>query len=518
MLFVTGTILSLMLVKNVVTFCNQVFAEFVYGKVTHDIRSVLAQRLHTAPYRFFLKTDPGRMINALTNETWKIPEVMQASYILITSVSATTIFLAFLCILSWQVTLFVGCGLLLIQCIQSMMVRRLRALSADSASLSQVLAGRMLDAVYATRLVQIFGREERENNRFDRSSDAVRRAYSTLSRHQWRVHPTSEVLITAVFFLVLAGAHWAGVALPLLAAFVVLLYRAQPHIRSIHVSLARLRAWSGSIQEVEWLLAAAEAPRSPSSGLTFAGLSDGIAFEAVSFRYADATRARPALDQASFVIRKGRSTAIIGRSGSGKTTIVNLLCRLLEPTEGAIVVDGTPLSAIDVRAWRRQLGVAGQDSASFRARFSKTSSTASMRRPGEAEHAARLADAHEFITHLPAGYDTVAGSSGVQLSTGQTQRIGLARALARNPDILILDEATNAVDGLSEASIVETLRHRRGELTTIVISHRRSTIAFCDDAILVEAGRVSRFGPLGRLRSCKTVTCSFSERLPPTSD
>ncbi len=179
---------------------------------------------------------------------------------------------------------------------------------------------------------------------------------------------------------------------------------------------------------------------------------------------------------------------------------MNLLCRLLEPTKGAILVDGTPLTAIDVQCWRRRLGVAGQDLGLIHGTVLENilygADNASRR---EAEHAARLADAHDFIAHLPAGYDTVVGSSGVQLSTGQTQRIGLARALARNPDILILDEATNAVDGLSEASIVETLRHRRGELTTIVISHRRSTIAFCEDAILVQAGQVSRFGPLDKL-------------------
>ncbi len=283
MLFVAGSIFSLVLIKNVLTYYNQVFAELVGGKASHDIRSALARRLLTAAHPFFLGTDPGRMINTLATEAWNVPEALQASYVLITGVSATVIFFVFLCILSWKVTLAVMVGFLVIQCMQLIMAGQLRALSANVASVNQELAARMLDAVYATRLVQIFGREERELIRFDRASEAVRRAILTLHRRQWRLHPISEVLTTAVFFLVLAAAHWAGVALSLLIAFIVLLYRAQPHIRSIQTSLTRLRALSGSIREVEWLLGAADAPQAPCGDAPFTGLSDGITFEAVGF-------------------------------------------------------------------------------------------------------------------------------------------------------------------------------------------------------------------------------------------
>ncbi|TIT85656.1 MAG: ABC transporter ATP-binding protein, partial [Mesorhizobium sp.] len=176
------------------------------------------------------------------------------------------------------------------------------------------------------------------------------------------------------------------------------------------------------------------------------------------------------------------------------------LCRFVEPDGGRILVDGAPLGDIDPVAWRAHIALASQElelvDGTILDNITYGKDTASAE---EARQAAELAEAHEFIERLPQAYETVVGYRGVNLSAGQRQRIALARALLRDPDILILDEATNAVDGLSEAAIVETLKSRAGRRTTIVISHHHSTISFCDDLVILEHGRVKKQAPFAEM-------------------
>jgi ABC-type multidrug transport system fused ATPase/permease subunit len=207
------------------------------------------------------------------------------------------------------------------------------------------------------------------------------------------------------------------------------------------------------------------------------------------------------LRAATFEVRSGCSTAIIGRSGAGKTTIVNLLCRFVEPDQGHILIDGMPLNRIDPAQWRSQIALASQDLELVDGTILENITYGRIASIADAEHAARLAEAHEFIEKLPQGYETIVGYRGASLSAGQRQRIALARALVRDPEVLILDEATNAMDGLSEAAIVETLRLRAGRRTTIVISHHRSTISFCDDVVILGDGRVTNQAPFAEVAS-----------------
>jgi subfamily B ATP-binding cassette protein MsbA len=220
----------------------------------------------------------------------------------------------------------------------------------------------------------------------------------------------------------------------------------------------------------------------------------------VNFTYPNRAEAGPALCDLSFTIAKNVSTALIGRSGAGKTTIVNMLCRLLDPTSGRITVADVDLANIDPTTWRNRLGIAGQDIDLIEGSIADNIRYGVPDAPfEEIVHAARLADADSFIGELPNGYATRVGSRGLSLSAGQRQRIGLARALARKPEILILDEATNAVDGISEVAIMSLLRERSHDKTTIVVSHRQSTLACCEAGIVLEGGRVIESGALRSL-------------------
>jgi subfamily B ATP-binding cassette protein MsbA len=243
-----------------------------------------------------------------------------------------------------------------------------------------------------------------------------------------------EIGHAALFIGILPGAYNSEISLPVLGTFLVLLYRTQPILRSLEHASVEIAANRASVREIEWLLDREGKPPSPQGSITFNGLRDAIVFDKVSFSYPDIknTAGERVLEEVSFSIRKGRSTALIGQSGSGKTTIINLICRFLEPTSGRVSVDGVDLLSIDPATWRARIGLAGQDvdliDGSIAENISYGRPDASLE---EIVDAAKLADADTFVRHLPAGYITRVGNGGLVLSGGQRQRIGIARALLR---------------------------------------------------------------------------------------
>ncbi|MER8958279.1 ABC transporter ATP-binding protein [Mesorhizobium sp. M0701] len=500
LIVISVAILGSIVLKNLFAFANTLLTTFIYGKASHSIRSALSEQLLRVGYPFFLQQSPGRLLNIISNESWRASDAIQITLGAIVNASAAIILLAFLLLLSWQMTLLVTLGLALVQVAHAMLSANLKAPSRSVASRNSQLASQMLHLVHAGRLIRIFGQEQREKAAFDQASDAVRRAAFVLLTRQGALPPLTEVLHAMLFLAVVIGAWFANVSFPLIVAFVILLYRLQPYMRSLQMAWSQLQGLSGSLEEVTWMLDPSGKPAPPQGSAAFPGLSQGIKFEDVTFTYSGSEQRAVVLHAASFDLRSGRSTALIGRSGAGKTTIVNLLCRFVEPNSGRILVDGSPLDHIDPGQWRKHIALASQElelvDGTIFDNIIYGQDTASA---NDAERAARLAEAHDFIEQLPQGYWTVVGYRGVNLSAGQRQRIALARALVRDPDILILDEATNAVDGLSEAAIVETLKSRAGRRTTIVISHHRSTISFCDDVVILSHGRVKKQAPFAAL-------------------
>ncbi|RUU48554.1 ABC transporter ATP-binding protein [Mesorhizobium sp. M6A.T.Ca.TU.002.02.2.1] len=502
LIVISAAILGSIVLKNIFAFANTLLTTFIYGKASHSIRSALSEQLLRVGYPFFLQQSPGRLLNIISNESWRASDAIQIMLAAIVSASAAIILLVFLLLLSWQMTLLVTLGLVLVQIAHAVLSANLKAPSRSVASRNSDLASQMLHLVHAGRLIRIFGQESREKAVFDRASDGVRRAAFVLLTRQGALPPLTEVLHAMLFLAVVIGAWFVGVSFPLIVAFVILLYRLQPYMRALQMAWSQLQGLSGSLEEVVWMLDPSDKPEPPQGSGPFRGLGQGIKFDDVTFTYSGRDRRAVVLHSAAFEIRSGRSTALIGRSGAGKTTIVNLLCRFVEPDTGRILVDGSPLDQIDPSQWRRHIALASQDLELVDGTiFENIIYGQDEASAGDAERAARLAEAHEFIEHLPQGYETIVGYRGVNLSAGQRQRIALARALVRDPDILILDEATNAVDGLSEAAIVETLKSRAGRRTTIVISHHHSTISFCDDVVILSGGRVKKQAPFAALAS-----------------
>ncbi|MER8939678.1 ABC transporter ATP-binding protein/permease [Mesorhizobium sp. M0915] len=500
LIVISVAILGSIVLKNLFAYANTLLTTFIYGKASHSIRSALSEQLLRVGYPFFLQQSPGRLLNIISNESWRASDAIQITLGAIVNASAAIILLTFLLLLSWQMTLLVTLGVALVQVAHAMLSANLKAPSRSVASRNSQLASQMLHLVHAGRLIRIFGQEQREKAAFDQASDAVRRAAFVLLTRQGALPPLTEVLHAMLFLAVVIGAWFANVSFPLIVAFVILLYRLQPYMRSLQMAWSQLQGLSGSLEEVTWMLDPSGKPEPPQGDAAFPGLSQGIKFEDVTFTYSGSEQRAVVLHAANFDIRSGRSTALIGRSGAGKTTIVNLLCRFVEPDSGRILVDGSPLDRIDPSQWRKHIALASQELELVDGTiFDNIIYGQDAASADDAERAAKLAEAHGFIEQLPQGYRTVVGYRGVNLSAGQRQRIALARALVRDPDILILDEATNAVDGLSEAAIVETLKSRAGRRTTIVISHHRSTISFCDDVVILSHGRVKKQAPFAAL-------------------
>jgi len=399
--------------------------------------------------------------------------------------------------LSGRLTVAVALALVAVSATVRLATRRIEALGRAETRAWEAMAQRLVEMLRTRRTIRVFGREANEAARFAAGSDEERRVFERLQRMQALVPPASELLVAGLMLAVLWARAGVPGELPVLLTFLALLYRLQPQVQQLdgaRVSLAAAVAPTAAVME----LLAAPAPE-PAGTRTVERVAHEIRFDGVTFGYA--TRGPAALAGASFRLRAGVTTALVGPSGAGKSTVVQLLLGLLRPRAGAIAIDGVPLDEIDLARWRARVAVVGQDLPLFDATVRENIAYGSDVAVADAaiEAAARQADADVFIRTLPDGYATRLGDDGVRLSGGQRQRIALARALLRDPQLLILDEATNAVDGISAASIQRTLAEFGRGRTVLVVSHRLAAVAGAQDVIVLDGGRVVESGSAERV-------------------
>ena len=493
LLVISIGIMGLVFVKNVLVYLNEVQKSWIRTLLVHSLRARLAEELLDVDIEWIESNDSGKLLNALQNQTQEVGGAFATHADLLVRAGTALVFSAFLLLVSWKLTFGVGGALVAVSLLIRLVWRRVEAGSGRLVRAWDTLSQRSLELLSGMRTIRVFDRVDYERERFAEASHRASRVWFDLDLLSGLVRPASEVLLVGVLVAVLLTTLRNAANLPTILTFAFILYRLRPHVQGIDVARAQLLAAKAPVELVMGMLDPTGKPHLRSGQGGFAGLRDAICFEEVGFRYQGSDR--DVLRDVSIRIPAGRTTAVIGHSGAGKSTLMHLLLRLYDPTCGVVRVDGVPLPEIDLHAWRKRVAVVTQDVMLFNASvreniaYGRAGATTA-----DVERAARMAGADAFLRALPAGYDTVVGDRGVRLSGGQKQRIALARALVREPEVLILDEATNALDAETESLVQGAMVALGSRLTLIVVSHRLSAVARADHFVLLDGGSVAAEG------------------------
>ena len=490
----------LILLKCLAVYLHVFAASWINTRICQNLRRALFGQVLDLGYPFVAQLGQNRVLNTLHLHLWRAGEALSSLFLMIVNACTILVFSALLIVISWQLALTMAAGVILASLMLRVLTRRANRLSLRAVVVHDQLADRLLELLSSLKVIVALGQEPVERSRFDAVTERVRQTQLRMELVAGMVHPLIELLYVPLLVGAVLLALAAGQGLPTLFAFLLLFYRLQPQLKQFEQHRVEVANASGALQEIAALLRRDDKHYVRSGNRAFRGLERAIVFDRVGFCYQGSAEPHPALHDVSFQLGKGTVTAIVGGSGAGKSTLINLLYRFYDPVAGAILVDGVPLPELDLASWRGCLAMAGQDaelmSGSVAENIAYGRPDASQ---AEIVDVAAQADAHEFIMRLPAQYRTEIGTRGLSLSGGQRQRIGLARALLRAPQILILDEATNALDSLSEAAIQRTIALLAGRATVLVVAHRLSTIRSADHVLVLQDGRLVEQGSQSQL-------------------
>jgi subfamily B ATP-binding cassette protein MsbA len=497
---VGAAILGCVVVKNALTYTYASLFSWLNASLGHQLRSGVLRQLLTVSQSYLDQHDTGWLLNTLSHDTWRACAAFNAVASLVINACLVFIFTLILLSLSWPLTLGTALALYGISETVQYVTRRARRLGAEAQQANQHASQRMVEVLAGMRLIRAFGREAHEQELYEHASQEIRRTFYRMDRVSAIVGPVSETLAMVLLVALLLVSIRQPEHLATSITFLLLLYRLHPRIRQIDSDRVVLRTLMPALVELGAVMSRLDKPYQDSGTQRLTRLAHGVEFEAVTLRY-DA-EGREALAATSFFFPAGRTTALVGPSGAGKSSAVSLLCRFYDPTHGRILVDGVPLHELDLRWWREQLALVSQDVHLFNTTVWNNIAYGKL----DANHdevltAARRAHALPFIEQMPDGFDTLLGDRGFRLSGGQRQRIALARALIRNPQILILDEAVNALDAISERLVHDAIETFGRNRTVIVIAHRLVTIERAEHVVVLDSGRVIECGPPGELRA-----------------
>lgn len=486
-------IFGLIALRAALDFVNVLIFAWLDAHIGHRLRSGILRQLLEVEQRFVERSDTGQLLNTLSTETWRTSDAMAVTVSLLVSIVNMVVYVTLLLLLSAELTLVVGTAMGGIALLVRWLTRRVERLGRESTRANATLAARMVEGLTLNALIRAFGRQDHEQERFDDASRHVSGVMFRIRRLSGSVAPVYQLLSGALLVGVVIVTLRDTSELSSLLVFLFVLYRLQPQVIRVNSAIVRLRSLGAAVEDVAQLLDPSDKRYLANGVIEHVRLWEGITFDHVTYRYDDGEA--PALDDVCVEIPAGRVTAVVGPSGAGKSTLVKLLLRAYDPSEGRVLVDGRPLPELDVASWRRSLAVVIQEVQLFSASVADNIRYGNLTASDEeVRAAASSAAAHDFVMRLPQRYDTQLGDNGIRLSGGQQQRISLARAIVRDPEVLILDEATNALDSPSERLIQEALDVLGEGRTVVVIAHRFSTIERADHVIVLDGGRVVQAG------------------------
>ena len=472
--------------------------------VVRDIRNQLYRKITSLPLGFFSEERKGDIIARMSGDVQEIENsIMSSLDMLFKNPILIIAYFSTLIIISWQLTLFTIIFVPLFGWFMGLVGRKLKARSITAQSLWSDTMSQVEETLGGLRIIKAFCAEEKMNSRFDLINSEYRNHIKRVNIRQQMAHPMSEFLGTVMIVIVL----WFGGVLvlnnqtieaPTFIYYLIILYSIIQPLKDFSKAGYNIPKGLASMERVDKILLAENDIREPAKPVHISSFEHQIEFRHVSFKYDQ----QWVLKDINIVIPKGKTIALVGQSGSGKSTLVDLIPRYYDVQEGEVLIDGINVKDLGIHDLRQLIGNVNQEAILFNDSFFNNISfgveNATMK---QVEEAARIANAHDFIMQTEEGYNTNIGDRGGRLSGGQRQRVSIARAILKNPPILILDEATSALDTESERLVQDALERLMKTRTTVAIAHRLSTIKNADEIYVLHEGHIVEQGSHDKLMS-----------------
>lgn len=465
--------------------------------IVRDIRNQLYRKITSLPLGFFSDERKGDIIARMTGDVGEVESSIMSSLDMLFKNPILIIFyFSALLFISWQLTLFTLIFVPIFGWFMGVVGRKLKQNSIKAQSLWSDTMSQVEETLGGLRIIKAFCAEDKMNERFDRINSSYRTAVQRVNIRQQLAHPMSEFLGTVLIIIVL----WVGGVLvldkqmlsgPTFIYYLVMLYSIINPLKEFSKAGYNIPKGLASVERIDKILKAEDTIKEPENPVHIKSFEHQIEFRHVSFKYGE----QWVLKDINLVIEKGKTVALVGQSGSGKSTLVDLIPRYYDVQEGEVLIDGIDVRKLGIHDLRQLIGNVNQEAILFNDSFIGNITfgveNATME---QVEQAARIANAHDFIMQTEHGYDTNIGDRGGRLSGGQRQRVSIARAILKNPPILILDEATSALDTESERLVQDALERLMTSRTTVAIAHRLSTIKNANEICVLHEGRIVERG------------------------
>ncbi|MBQ9569539.1 MAG: ABC transporter ATP-binding protein [Alloprevotella sp.] len=465
--------------------------------VVRDIRNQLYQKITSLSLGFFSEERKGDIIARMSGDVQEIEtSIMSSLDMLFKNPILILVYFATLLVVSWQLTLFTILFVPFFGWFMGLVGKKLKQKSIKAQALWSDTMSQVEETLGGLRIIKAFCAEDKMNARFDRTNTAYRNDIMRVNIRQSMAHPMSEFLGTVMIVIVM----WFGGILvlnnqslsgPIFVYYMVILYSIINPLKEFSKAGYNIPKGLASMERVDKILMAEVDIREAEKPVSIGSFEHEIEFRDVSFRYGE----QWVLRHINLVIPKGKTVALVGQSGSGKSTLVDLIPRYYDVQEGEVLIDGINVRDLGLHDLRQLIGNFNQEAILFNDTFrNNISFGVESASEEQVMEAAKIANAHAFIMQSEQGYDTCIGDRGSRLSGGQRQRVSIARAILKNPPILILDEATSALDTESERLVQDALERLMKTRTTVAIAHRLSTIKNADEICVIHEGRIVERG------------------------
>ena len=468
--------------------------------IVKDMRMQIYNKILSLPLGFFSQERKGDIIARMSGDVQEVESSIAGSLdMLIKNPILIVFYIGTLIFISWKLTLFVLVFAPLMMWLMGVIGRNLKKKSSEAQALWSDTMSQVEETLGGLRVIKAFLAEKSMSSRFDKVTGAMRKKNGRVSTRQALAHPVSEFLGTVMISVVLCFGGFlivkdtSFIDAPTFIFYMVILYSVIQPIKDLSKAAYNIPKGLASMERIDKILNARNSIRESEGAVAIGNFSDCIRFNHVDFRYEK--DGKQVLSDINLVIPKGKTIAIVGASGGGKSTLVDLIPRFYDVDSGSITIDGTDIREFRLDDLRGIMGNVNQEPILFNDTiFNNIAFGVENATEQQVIEAAKIANAHEFIMEKEDGYQTNVGDRGCKLSGGQRQRISIARAVLKNPPILILDEATAALDTESERAVQEALDRLMTSRTTIAIAHRLSTVKDADEIIVIDEGRIVERG------------------------